>query len=94
MAATKSNKKIMHSKTVTATKEELQERAQLVRIHEANCKIEYPTRDEANFRVAIMKKIGFQFALRELRPANIDGPALNTPPRPAAPTRSTLKIEN
>ena len=42
------------------TKEQLQERAQLVRIHEANCEIEYPTRDEANFRVAIMKKIGFE----------------------------------
>ena len=65
------------------TKEELQERAQLVRIHEANCKIEYPTRDEANFRVAIMKKLGFKFGLKELRLANIGGPVATTPPRPA-----------
>ena len=65
------------------TKEQYQQRAQLVRIHEANCKIEYPTRDEANFRVAVMKKIGFQFALKEVRPATITGPVVNTPQRPA-----------
>ena len=56
------------------TKEQLQERAQLVRIHEANCHIPYPTRDEANFRLAIMKKLGLQFTLREVRPATIQGP--------------------
>jgi len=67
------------------TKEELQERAQLVRIHEANCKIEYPNRDEANFRVAIMKRIGFQFALKEVRPVIIQGPILTTAPRPSSP---------
>ena len=66
------------------TKEQLQERAQLVRIHEANCKIEYPTRDEANFRLAVMKKIGLQFTLKEVRSATIDGPALNIPIRPVA----------
>ncbi len=55
-------------------KEQLQERAQLVRIHEANCHIPYPTRDEANFRLAIMKKLGLQFTLREVRPATIQGP--------------------
>ncbi len=71
--------------TMPATKEELQERAQLVRIHEANCKIEYPTRDEANFRVAIMKRIGIQFALKEVRPASVAGPVANTAPRPTAP---------
>ena len=65
------------------TKEELQQRAQLVRIHEANCKIEYPTRDEANFRVAIMKKLGLEFALKELRHAAIDGPIVTTPQRPS-----------
>ncbi len=43
------------------TKEELQERAQLVRIHQANCQIVYPTRDEANFRVAVMKKLGLEY---------------------------------
>ncbi len=64
------------------TKEELQERAQLVRIHEANCKLEYPTRDEANFRLAIMKKLGLQFALKEVRTATVDGPVANTLARP------------
>jgi hypothetical protein len=64
------------------TKEELQERAQLVRIHEANCRIEYPTKDEANFRLAIMKKIGLQFALREVRQAQVEGPLLTVPARP------------
>ena len=64
------------------TKEQLQERAQLVRIHEANCKIEYPTRDEANFRLAIMKRIGLQFALKEVRAVVVDGPVANTPVRP------------
>ena len=57
-----------------ATKEELQERAQLVRIHEANCAIDHPTADEANFRIAIMKKLGMEFGLRELRTAALGGP--------------------
>ncbi len=64
------------------TKEELQERAQLVRIHEANCKIEYPTAEEANFRIAIMKQLGREFGLREIRIAAITGPVLTTAPRP------------
>ena len=67
-----------------ATKEELQERAQLIRIHEANCKIEYPTVDEANFRVAVMKKIGLTFGLGAVRTAKIDGPIQSTPQRPRA----------
>jgi len=58
------------------TKEQLQERAQLVRIHEANCHIQYPTRDEANFRIAIMKKLGLEFELKEVRAAAITGPAV------------------
>jgi hypothetical protein len=62
-----------------ATKEQLQERAQLVRVHEANCKIEYPTPDEARFRLAIMKKIGLQFALKEVRAASLEGPVLEIP---------------
>ena len=65
-----------------ATKEELQERAQLIRIHEANCKIEYPTVDEANFRVAVMKKIGLTFSLGAVRAAKIEGPIQSTPARP------------
>jgi hypothetical protein len=49
------------------TKEELQDRAQLVRIHEANCKIEHPTEQELAFRLATMKKLGTYLNLRELR---------------------------
>ncbi len=56
------------------TKEQLQERALLVRIHEANCAIEHPTVTELNFRLAIMKRIATQFALRELRTAAILAP--------------------
>jgi len=73
---------------MAATKEDLQERAQLVRIHEANCKIDYPTRDEANFRLAIMKRLGLQFALREVLPAGIDGPLAGAPGRPGSPNRA------
>lgn len=64
-----------------ATKEELQERAQLVRVHEANCQIEHPTPDEAAFRFAIMKKLAESYQLRELRRATIDSPQ---PPRSPA----------
>ncbi len=64
------------------TKEELQQRAQLVRIHEANCHIDYPTPEEANFRIAIMKQLGRQFGLKELRIAAINGPVVATPTRP------------
>jgi hypothetical protein len=63
-----------------ANKEELQERAQLVRIHEANCKIEYPSPEELNFRLAIMKKLGMTIGLKELRTAQITGPSIATPP--------------
>jgi len=64
------------------TKEQCQERAQLVRIHEANCSIEYPTPAEANFRLAIMKKLAEELHLRELRNANLAGPVASTAPRP------------
>ena len=67
------------------TKEQLQERAQLVRIHEANCNIEYPTRDEANFRLAIMKKLGLEFSLKEVRLAAIEGPVVSIPVRTTPP---------
>ncbi len=62
------------------TKEELQERAQLVRIHEANCAIEHPTEHELNFRLAIMKRIGLEYGLKELRTASLQ-PATATRPR-------------
>lgn len=64
------------------TKEELTARAQLVRIHEANCKIDYPTPDELNFRLAIMKKLGISLDLKQLRPVGIEGPVTQTPARP------------
>ncbi len=51
------------------SKEQLQERAQLVRIHEANCHIEHPTELEMAFRLAIMKKLALEYDLRELRTA-------------------------
>jgi hypothetical protein len=46
----------------------------LVRIHEANCGIDYPTDLEQNFRIAIMKAIAGQLGLKELRSAVITGP--------------------
>ena len=64
-----------------ATKEQLQERAQLVRVHEANCNLEYPTPAEANFRLAIMKKLAAEYGLKELRAATIDGPVVTPPLR-------------
>jgi hypothetical protein len=53
------------------TKEQLQERALLVRIHEGNCGILFPSAAETNFRIAIMKRIAMDFNLRELRAATL-----------------------
>jgi hypothetical protein len=53
------------------SKEELQERAQLVRIHEANCAIEHPSEQEMSFRLAIMKRIAVDYGLKELRTASM-----------------------
>ena len=53
------------------TKEQLQERALLVRIHEGNCGILFPSAAETNFRIAIMKRIAVDFSLRELRAATL-----------------------
>ena len=64
---------------MSATKEELQERAQLVRVLEAAAKIEFPTRDELNFRIAAMKAIGVAFNLRAVRDKIIDGPVAQEP---------------
>jgi hypothetical protein len=54
------------------TKEQLQERSLLVRIHEGNCAIQFPSPPEAAFRLAIMKKLAESLALKELRPATIE----------------------
>lgn len=59
---------------MAATKEELQERAQLVRIHEANCAIEHPSAQELAFRMAIMKKLGTTYGLAEMRKVEIGQP--------------------
>jgi len=67
----------------SATKEELQARAQLVRIHEANCQIEYPTPEEANFRVAVMKQLGRELGLKELRALAMTGPVGASQPLPS-----------
>ena len=56
------------------TKEELQERAQLVRLYEASCQIQHPTADESNFRLALMKRIGVDYGLKEMRNVEITGP--------------------
>lgn len=55
-------------------KDELTERSQLVRTFEASCKIEYPTDPERNFRLALMKRLGERFGLREVRDKEIVGP--------------------
>lgn len=68
------------------TKEELQERAQLVRIFEAACGIEHPTPDEHNFRIACAKKLGTAFGLKEVRPLVIAGPVAPAASRPTSPT--------
>jgi hypothetical protein len=70
----------------SSNKEALQARAQLVRIHEANCQIEFPTPDEANFRIAIMKQLGREYGLKELRAATLTGPVSTAPAR--SPRRS------
>lgn len=62
--------------------EENVRRAQLVRTYEASCKIEFPTPDESNFRLAVMKALGVSFNLREVRDKEIAGPVTETRPRP------------
>ena len=59
----------------------------MIRIHEANCSIDYPTPDELNFRLATMKKLGVALGLRELRTLVIDGPITQAPARPKGGAR-------
>jgi hypothetical protein len=47
----------------------------LVRIHEANCKVEFPSADQANFTLAIEKEIARRLNLAELKQKQIQGPA-------------------
>ena len=48
--------------------------AELVRIHEANCAVDYASDEEQNFRIAIMKKIALDLELGECRKLEITGP--------------------
>lgn len=48
--------------------------AELVRVHEANCQIDFANADEQNFRIAMMKYIGRRLGLGELRGTTISGP--------------------
>jgi hypothetical protein len=53
--------------------------AELVRIHEANCQIDFATADEQNFRLAFMKHLARKLDLAELRPFAITGPGAGVP---------------
>jgi hypothetical protein len=53
--------------------------AEIVRIHEANCEIEFASADEQNFRIAMMKYIGRRLGLAELKASTITGSAIGTP---------------
>ncbi len=64
---------------MAATKEELQERAQLVRVFEAACGIEHPTETELKFREAVMKKLGVEYGLKEMRSIEITGSPKRAP---------------
>ena len=48
--------------------------AELVRIHEANCAVDYASDEEQNFRIAIMKHLARRLNLIELREKTITGP--------------------
>lgn len=65
------------------SKEEASERAQLVRLFEASTEIQYPTKDELNFRLAVMKRLGVAFRMPEVKALTITGPATADTPRPA-----------
>jgi hypothetical protein len=59
------------------SKEQLQERAQLIRMYEAACSIAHPDDEDKRFRCAVMRKIGLEYGLREMRQWTVGG---NTPP--------------
>lgn len=68
------------------SKEELTERAQLVRMFEASCAIHFPTPQDLNFRLAVMKKLGLEFDFKEMRKVEVGGPFRPGPePVAAAP---------
>ncbi len=63
------------------SKEELQERAQLIRLYEAACNIAHPSDEDIRFRAALMRKIGVKYDLREMRNWTVGVPAGGVPPR-------------
>lgn len=48
--------------------------AEIVRIHEANCQLEFVSPEEQNFRLAMMKHIARKLGLAELRERTVAGP--------------------
>lgn len=48
--------------------------SEIVRIHEANCQLEFLGPDEQNFRLAMMKHIARKLGLAELRGSTVTGP--------------------
>lgn len=49
--------------------------AERVRIHEANCQLEFLSPEEQNFRLAVMKDLARRMGLPELKTASITGPS-------------------
>ena len=60
--------------------------AEIVRIHEANCQIDFASGDEQNFRIAMMKFIGRRLGLAELKGLGISGTGVGVP-RPRTSNR-------
>lgn len=56
--------------------------AEIVRIHEANCQLEFVDPQEQNFRIAMMKYIARRLALPDLKASTITGPGVGVQ-RPA-----------
>lgn len=53
--------------------------AEIVRIHEANCELDYVSAEEQNFRIAVMKHIARRMNLPELKGATITGQGTGVP---------------
>ena len=53
--------------------------AELVRIHEANCQIDFASPEEQNFRIAHMKHLARRMGMSELKGASITGPGKGVP---------------
>jgi hypothetical protein len=65
--------------------------AEIVRIHEANCELEFASAEEQNFRLAMMKYIGRRLGLAELKGLALSGPGSGIArPRPARPGQGGL----